>query len=208
MATPSSSHRTAAMLRVKVKSLGAEIRMIRTEEQRLKRAGRRRQAKAARGVAAAKLSRERATLHEDLSPRQGVQAVLAAPRAERDALPVDPVTNHYDTDVFGSLRRHRGGLSRSARVAHLAACAVRGTPYAQCETANARDLPDFREIVETALRFGGQVEPLTAWLSAAQEYVAARPHLMGSDFAGAHRALNPQPASPPPVKARVPALVR
>lgn len=169
--TPSTvNHRRAPMLRVKVKSLGAEIRMIRDEERRMKRAGRRCQAKGERSGTAATLHQERWLLRDALT-FEDAQEVLAKTRAARDAFPVDPVTNYYDVAVFQSLRAHQGSLSVDARIAHLAACALRGTPYARCETANARDLPSFARVIETALRFGGEVEVLAAWLDAAREFV-------------------------------------
>lgn len=131
----------ATKLRVKVKSIGAEIRIIRDEEQRMKRHARKRQA-----------------------------------QATEDAR--QPLPRYYDVDVFRSLRAHQHGLSAAVRIDHLAACALRGTPYARCETPNTRALPSFERIIETALRFGGQSEPLAAWLHAAQASVEAadRPH--------------------------------
>lgn len=139
--TPTGNHRRLPMLRVKVQSLGAEIRLIRDAEQRMKRHARKRQARGAKDA------------------RQ-------------------PLPRYYNVDVFRSLRAHQRGLSAAVRIDHLAACALRGTPYARCETPNARDLPSFERIVETALRFGGQAEPLAAWLHAAQASVEAadRPH--------------------------------
>lgn len=195
--TPSPSHRTAAMLRVKVKSLGAEIRMIRVEEERLKHAGRRRQAKAARGQVAAALAYTRdgeyRTISIDSKPADGASDIVEKVRADRDALPIDPVTNHYDTNTFWSFRRHRINLSDEARIAHLAACALRGTAYEDCEAENTRHRPDFAAIIETALRFSvgmptpmlvGQrhpdpalIERLRAWTQAAQVACGTRRQL-------------------------------
>lgn len=191
--TPSTvNHRRAPMLRVKVKSLGAEIRMIRDEERRMKRAGRRRQAKSERGLAATALHQERGRLRDALAPGD-----LTKQRTARDAFPVDPVTNYYDVAVFQSLRAHQGSLSFDARTAHLAACALRGTPYARCETANTRDLPIFARVIETALRFGGEVEVLAAWLDAAREFVGETRGVVGENvllnvlFQDAMRRLRP-----------------
>lgn len=119
-------YKVPPQLRVKIASLGAEQRIIKSMEQRIRDRLRKRRAR---------LSSVPDTLKEGITKIHGNQ--MEYHRA--------------------SLHFHRVvEVRREARAAHLAACFLRGTPYAACEGSERRSKPNWDRVENIIARFTHQ----------------------------------------------------
>lgn len=113
-------------LRIKIKSLAAEARIIRHDELKYKNRWRRNA-----------LSLREAEVSQDRDRADLIQSGIVR-----------------DRDAFGSLRNHRtGDVRHEARSALLALGYLRGRPYESIES-KAFEKPDTRRIAELVVKFG------------------------------------------------------
>ena len=139
-------------LKIKIKSLAAEIAMIRADEVKYK--------------SAARKARAQIILMNGGKPPKWASKVRT-PREEYRTFVESRGT--LNERAWRSLRAHRAALKVEYRSALLAYAFLRGRSYLQCEAKNTKKQPDWAGIKYNIRRFGG-VEPdadtFTAWAEA------------------------------------------
>jgi hypothetical protein len=175
-------------LKIKIKSLAAEARIIRHDEQKAHRAARVAETQVMvlegreLGHARKRLldetiihpevpghplhERQLDAAREDLAgffvrtPKVAPAVLIARAKAERE--------------TFRSLQDHRRALvGREARVALLAYAFLRGRPYSSVEVANTYEAPPWQAVLDNVERFGGKghAAAFGAWVSAGIEHL-------------------------------------